>query len=91
MMTKKELISEVAGKVDMTKIDTEKIVNAVFDTIKETVASGDNVFIVNFGKFGKKHRNARQGRDPRNGNPIEIKAIDVPVFKASQEFKNLCE
>ena len=88
-MTKTQLISECASKAEITKVDAEKVVNAVFDTIIEQVAVGNKVQIVGFGGFSAILRAERQGRDPRTNAPITISASRVPKFKGSKAFKEL--
>ncbi|NLP37348.1 MAG: HU family DNA-binding protein [Firmicutes bacterium] len=86
-MNKSELISVVAEKTGMTKKDTEKVVNSVFEGISESLAKGDKVQIIGFGTFEVRERKAREGRNPATGEPITIPAAKVPVFKAGKALK----
>ena len=86
-MNKSELISVVAEKTGMTKKDTEKVVNSVFEGISESLAKGDKVQIIGFGTFEVRERKAREGRNPATGEPITIPAVRVPVFKAGKALK----
>ena len=86
-MNKSELISLVAEKAGMTKKDTEKVVNSVFEGISESLAKGDKVQIIGFGTFEVRERKAREGRNPATGEPITIPAAKVPVFKAGKALK----
>ena len=86
-MNKSELISVVAEKTGMTKKDTEKVVNSVFEGISESLAKGDKVRIIGFGTFEVRERKAREGRNPATGEPITIPAAKVPVFKAGKALK----
>lgn len=86
-MNKTELINAVAESTGLSKKDSEKAVKAVFDSIEAAVAKGDKVQIVGFGTFEAHVRAARQGRNPRTKEPIEIPASRLPVFKAGQGFK----
>ena len=88
-MNKPELIAIVAEKENITKVESEKVVNTVLDTIVETVASGEPVKLVGFGSFERAERAERQGRDPRSNTPITIPASRVPKFKASKNFKEI--
>jgi len=87
-MVKTELIVECATKAEITKVESEKVVNAVLDTIVGAVSANEKVQIVGFGSFEKRHREAREGRNPKDGTPIQIEATDVPAFKAGKAFKD---
>ncbi|HHV72159.1 MAG TPA: HU family DNA-binding protein [Clostridia bacterium] len=88
-MNKAELISLVAQKTEFTKKDTEKLVNAVFESIGEALAAGEKVQIMGFGSFEVRPREARKGRNPQTGEEIEIPATNNPVFKAGKALKEL--
>ena len=90
-MNKKELIMAVAEKAELSKKDADKAVNAMLDTIMETVALEEKVQIVGFGTFEIRNRSERQGRDPRTNSPITIPASKVPAFKVGKAFKNAVE
>lgn len=87
-MNKSELISVVAEKAGLTKKDTEKVVNAVFDGISEALARGEKVQVIGFGTFDVRSRKAREGRNPATGASIQIPAVKVPVFKAGKALKD---
>ena len=86
-MTKQELISKVA-EIGMTKKEAAEAVNAVFDCIKSSLAAGEKVSLVGFGNFSVKKREAREGRNPRTGAPLNIAAKNVPIFKAGKALKD---
>lgn len=86
-MTKQDLVNEVA-EVGITKKQAADAVNAIFDTIKDALAKGEKVSLVGFGSFSVKKREAREGRNPRTGEPLEIAAKTVPVFKAGKALKD---
>ncbi|MBM7598112.1 DNA-binding protein HU-beta [Virgibacillus halotolerans] len=86
-MNKTDLITEVAGKVDFSKKDATQLVDAVFETIQESLASGEKVQILNFGNFDVRERAARKGRNPQDGTEIDIPATKVPAFKAGKALK----
>ncbi len=73
-MNKTELIAAVAQKSDLTKKDAEKAVKAVFEAISDSLTQGDKVQIIGFGTFEVRQRKAREGRNPRNNEPIQIEA-----------------
>lgn len=86
-MNKKELAARAAGKAGTTEKLTAKVLNAVFESITEALEAGDHVQLIGFGSFKVKERAARLGRNPSNGEQIEIKAKKVPGFAAAKELK----
>lgn len=88
-MNKTELIAAVAQKSDLTKKDAEKAVKAVFEAISDSLTQGDKVQIIGFGTFEVRQRKAREGRNPRNNEPIKIEASKTPAFKAGKQLKDL--
>ena len=86
-MTKSDLVDSVAAKAGMTKKDSARAVDAVFDTIKEQLKAGDKVQLVGFGSFEVKQREARVGRNRKTMDEIRIPARRVPVFRPGKELK----
>lgn len=86
-MNKTELITSVAEKTDLTKKDTEKVVNALFQSIEEALAAGDKVQLIGFGTFEVRERAEREGRNPQTNETIKIPASKVPAFKAGKSLK----
>ena len=87
-MNKSEFVEAVAGKADMSKAAAAKAVDAVMETVTEALKSGDQVTLVGFGTFLTRKRDARQGRNPQTGEAIEIKASNIPSFKAGKALKD---
>jgi len=87
-MNKGELIESVAAAAGMSRADATKAVDAVLDSITRTLAGGGGVSLVGFGTFSVKARAARMGRNPRTGEAIQIKASNVPGFKAGKALKD---
>jgi DNA-binding protein HU-beta len=87
-MNKAELIHALADKTGLTKADTEKTLNALVETIIDTVADGQEVALIGFGTFKAAHRAAREGRNPATGASIQIEASVQPKFAAGAVFKN---
>ena len=87
-MNKTELVAAVAEKTGMSKKDSEKAVNAAFDSITEALAAGEKVQLVGFGAFEAKERNARVGRNPKTKETIEIPASRVASFKVGKALKD---
>ena len=88
-MTKQELVNHIADQTGITKKDAEGALNSFVDGIKGALKSGDSVSLVGFGTFSVSKRNARQGRNPRTGETINIPARNVPVFKAGKGLKEV--
>lgn len=88
-MNKTELIAAVANEAEITKKDAEKAVKAVFSVISDSLMKGDKVQIIGFGTFEVRQRKAREGRNPRNNEPIQIEASKTPAFKAGKQLKDL--
>ena len=88
-MNKTELIAAVANEAEITKKDAEKAVKAVFSVIIDSLTKGDKVQIIGFGTFEVRQRKAREGRNPRNNEPIQIEASKTPAFKAGKQLKDL--
>ena len=86
-MNKTQLIDVVATKTYLKKKDAEAAVNAVVEAISEALKAGDKVQLIGFGTFEVKESAARQGRNPRTGETIEIAASKRPVFSAGSAFK----
>ncbi|HGJ5854630.1 HU family DNA-binding protein [Arsenophonus nasoniae] len=86
-MNKTELINQIAEKADLTKKDSEKVLNAFIETVTETLKAGDEVQLVGFGSFQVKQRAAREGRNPKTGEALKIAAANVPSFKAGKTLK----
>ncbi|MDP5053943.1 MAG: HU family DNA-binding protein [Congregibacter sp.] len=87
-MNKSELIDAIASAADINKSDAGRALDAVVDSITDTLKRGDQVALVGFGTFSVKHRAARDGRNPQTGETIKIKASNVPGFKAGKALKD---
>ena len=90
-MNKAQLINAVAAKTGLAKKDVDAAVNSVFDTIIETMKTGEKVQIVGFGRFEVRERPARTGRNPMTGESIEIAATRSAAFKAGNGLKEALE
>ncbi len=87
-MKKSELVAEVAQSTELNQKDATKAVDATFAAIIEALKSGDEVRISNFGVFAVQQRPESQGRDPRSGEAITIKAAKVPKFRPGKPLKD---
>ena len=86
-MTKSELAGRVADRVHLTKRQTEAIVNILFTCITEALREGDKVELRGFGSFRTRSRNAREGRNPKTGDAVQVPSKKVPFFKAGKELR----
>lgn len=86
-MNKSELIDAIAAAADLPKASATRALDAVVDSITDSLQKGDSVALVGFGTFAVKHRAARAGRNPQTGATIQIKAANVPGFKAGKALK----
>ena len=87
-MNKNDLVSAVASNTGMSKADSAKAVEGVFDAISGALSSGGDVRIVGFGTFSVANRKATTGRNPRTGQAIQIPASKQPKFKAGKGLKD---
>jgi DNA-binding protein HU-beta len=87
-VNKSELIDAVATSADLPKAAAGRAIDAMLDTITDSLKKDDPVVLVGFGTFATKDRAARTGRNPQTGAPIEIKAAKVPSFKAGKALKD---
>lgn len=87
-MKKTELAAEVAEKTELSAKDAAKAIDATFAAIIDALKSGDEVRITNFGVFAVTDRPESQGRDPRSGEAITIKAARVPKFRPGKPLKD---
>lgn len=87
-MIKSELVQTIADRnPHLYQRDVENIVNAVLDEITETLASGNRVELRGFGAFSVKNRPAREGRNPRTGEMVQVEEKWVPFFKTGKELR----
>ncbi|ALM52483.1 nucleoid-associated protein HU-beta [Halomonas huangheensis] len=87
-MNKSELIDAIAASADIPKAAASRALDAMVQSVTDSLKSGDSVSLVGFGTFSVKERAARTGRNPQTGKPIEIKAAKVPSFKAGKALKD---
>jgi len=88
-VTKADLVEKVAEKTGLTRTDVAVVVDGLLDTIKSSMEEGNNIELRGFGTFKIKTRKARKARNPRTGEEVPVPDRKVPVFKPSNEFKNL--
>ncbi len=86
-MTKVDIIENIYEKVGFSKKEVAKIVESVFDIIKDTLRHEDKIKISGFGNFVVRRKRSRRGRNPQTGDDIEIGARRILTFKPSQVLK----
>ena len=86
-MNKNEFIDRVSEMAGMNKAEAARAVDAVFDAITEALRKGDDVRIVGFGTFSAAKRAAREGRNPRTGESVEVEEKWIPFFKTGKELR----
>ena len=86
-MNKKELITAIATKTNLTQKQAGAVLDSLTNAIQDTVTDGQKLSILGFGTFESKKTAAKKARNPRTGETIEVPAKTVPAFKAGKAFK----
>jgi DNA-binding protein HU-beta len=87
-MNKQAIVDRVSDHAGLTKVQGEQVVDAVIDSIVETLKQGKEVSIAGLGIFATKTRAARQARNPRTGETISVPAMRVPKFRPAKALKD---
>jgi integration host factor subunit alpha len=82
-LTKEKLIDSIYDNVGLSRIQSRNVVERLFDIMKQTLQSGENLLVSGFGKFVVKNKAARRGRNPQTTEQLQLRARRVVVFKAS--------
>jgi DNA-binding protein HU-beta len=88
-MTKADIVDKVAIGTGLTKLETEAIIEGFFKTVIEALKEGNGIEIRGFGSYKVKKKNARQARNPKTGEQVQVPEHFVPTFKFSKDFKLL--
>ncbi len=88
-MTKADLIDEVSRVAELTRKDSEIIVERIFSCVVASLRAGDKIEIRGFGSFRTRQRKARVGRNPKTGDRVVVPPKKIPYFKPSKELKDL--
>ncbi len=88
-ITKLKLTHYLSDTMALTARECAALVDTLFDTIRLTLAAGEDVNLSGFGNFTPRDKRARPGRNPKNGKPVEIKARRVVAFRASPLLKKM--
>lgn len=87
-MNKQEIVEAVHSKLGGTKVQAESVVDCVIESIVNTLKKGEQVSIAGLGIFAVKKRAARTARNPRTGETVQVKAMNVPKFRAAKALKD---
>lgn len=87
-MNKGDLAAAVASRTDLSKAAAGEAVDAVFDSIADSLSKGTEVRILGFGNFAVTHRKASMGRNPQTGQPMQIRASNQAKFKPGKGLKD---
>lgn len=89
-MTKSELIERIAERqrhLHLSVVDVELAVKTILDTMSATLVRGQRIEVRGFGSFAVHHRVARRGRNPRTGEPVQLRARRLPRFRPGKELR----
>ena len=90
-MTKAEVVNALMTKTGISRNQAIDAVEIFLDSIKSSLKDGEKVSLVGFGTFRIKEKNARNGRNPRTGEKLQIQAKRVPIFKPGKSFREAIE
>ena len=88
-MTKAEIVNRVAQQTGMSRKDAIEALEIFLGAVKDTLKDGDKISLVGFGTFYVKHKKARNGRNPRTGERIQIPPKMIATFKPGKAFRSL--
>jgi len=87
-LTKDHLISSIGNRLGMSKFESSRIVEAVLETVKSSLANGEDVLISGFGTFNVRNKTARRGRNPQTGEDLTLEPRRVVTFKCSSVMRD---
>jgi nucleoid DNA-binding protein len=86
-MRKSEIVRTIADKTGLTQVKAEEVVDTIFDEIKAMLSQSEEVILRRFGTFSVRAKKARQGRNPKTGDPAEIVARNVVRFRPGRQLR----
>ena len=89
-MNKQEFITHIANQHDCTKVEAEKAIDMFTSSVIDAMGQGNEISLIGFGNFSVNKVAARSGRNPRSGEPIQIKVYNQPKFKTGKKLKDAC-
>ena len=90
-MNKLDLVDNVANKANLNKQQAEAVINAMIQSIVDSLAGGDKVTVQGFGSFRVRARNGRTWRNPKSGERVEIPPKKVPFFTAGKDLRKMVD
>jgi nucleoid DNA-binding protein len=90
-VTKADIVDRIADGTGLTKTETEAVINGFMTIVKSALTEGESVYLRGFGTFKAQKRAARTARNPRTNQEVRVSERVLPVFKASQEFRDAVE
>ena len=90
-MTKAELVGKLSSKIKLNRKQAEAVINAITQSISDSLAGGEKVEIRGFGSFRIRERSARTARNPSSGEWLEVPAKKVPFFKAGNDLRRMVD
>jgi len=91
VITKTDLIENVAHTIEVPLKEAANIVELILDSMVHALETGDKIEIRGFGSFRTRPRNARIGRNPRTGASVQVPAKRIPYFRPSKELRELLQ
>ena len=89
-MNKQEFVTHMATQYDCTKVEAEKTIDMFTSSVIDVIGKGNEISLVGFGQFYTTKVEARTGRNPKNGQPVEIPTKILAKFSAGQKLKDAC-
>ncbi len=86
-MNKAQLVEKLANRTQITKVQSENVLDAALEIIQDAVSAGEGVKLVGFGSFSLANRKARTGRNPQTGQTFNLPETCVPRFRPGKEFR----
>lgn len=86
-ITKSDLIEQLSEKLQLQRGKAESFVNTMFDSMVAALQKGDRIEIRGFGSFEVRHYKGYEGRNPRTGEPVQVKPKRLPFFKCGKELR----
>lgn len=87
-MTKQEIVNQLSDRAGITKVDANKVLDALSEIVSKALSKGEKVTWTGFGTFEVRSRAARMGRNPQTGSPLHIPETKTPAFKAGKGLKD---
>jgi len=89
IMTKADLIEEVSRVLELTRKESEAIIDSIFDSFVKALRNGDKIELRGFGSFRTRQRRPRIGRNPKTGTRVAVPAKRIPFFRPGKELKDM--